>query len=73
MKNNYYTDQLNKIKPVTQYPPTVKFFANGNGDDTNNLSLNEESAISIINWLAENFLNNKTLTQVLSELNKLPI
>ena len=57
-KYNYYFEQLNKVKPgLTEYSPTFKIFANGNGEDTKNLSLNDESARELINWLKNNFPN----------------
>jgi len=53
----YYTDQLNRIEvEKTEYAPTVKLFANGNGRDTNNISLNKESAQALIEWLTTNFI-----------------
>jgi len=57
-KSNYYLDQLNRVKPgLTEYSPTVKIFANGNGEDTKHLSLNDESAKELIQWLKNNFPN----------------
>jgi len=54
---NYYTDELNKVKPnATEFAPTIKVFANGNGQDTKNLSLNKESAEALIEWLKEHFV-----------------
>lgn len=71
---NYYRNELSKVKPeLTEYAPTVKIFANGNGEDTKHLSLNKDSAIEIIGWLAENFLNNESLNELLIRLNKLPL
>jgi hypothetical protein len=56
----YYKRQLDNIKPnLTQYAPTVKIFANGNGQDTKHLSLNNESAKELIKWLENNFPNCK--------------
>jgi hypothetical protein len=53
----YYTYELNKVKVgLTEYAPTIKVFANGNGDNTKNLSLNKESAAVLIKWLTDNFL-----------------
>lgn len=53
---NYYLDQLNKVKPgLTDYAPSIKVFANGNGEDTKHLSLNEESAAVLIDWLKNNY------------------
>jgi len=54
----YYVSELNKVTPkVTIYPPTFKIYANGNGEDTKHISLNKESALVLINWLTNNFLN----------------
>jgi hypothetical protein len=54
----YYLDQLNKVKPgMTEYAPTVKIFANTNGEDTKNISLNKESAAILIEWLKTNFID----------------
>ena len=55
---NYYLEQLNRVKPgLTEYSPSIKIFANGNGEDTNHFSLNDESARELINWLKNNFPN----------------
>lgn len=56
--SGYYADELSKVNPhLTEYSPTVKIFANGNGDNTKNLSLNDESAAVLIKWLKNNFPN----------------
>lgn len=53
----YYTDQLNKVEPKkTEFAPTLKVFANGNGQDTKHISLNKESAEALVLWLTENYL-----------------
>ena len=53
----YYTNQLTNVKPhATEYAPTFKVFANGNGNDTKHISLNEESAAVLISWLTDNFI-----------------
>lgn len=58
--SDYYKSQLENVKPnLTQYAPTVKIFANGNGQDTKHLSLNNESAKVLIEWLENNFPNCK--------------
>jgi hypothetical protein len=55
--SQYYRDQLKGINPgLTEYAPTVKVFANGNGTDTNHLDLNRESAEALIEWLKANFI-----------------
>ena len=54
----FYTDQLNKVKVgLTEYAPTIKVFANTNGEDTKHISLNNESAKVLIEWLKNNFPN----------------
>ena len=54
----YYRSQLEKVKVgKTEYAPTIKIFANGNGDNTNHLDLNDESAKVLIEWLKNNFPN----------------
>lgn len=59
-RSDYYKSQLNNVKPnLTEYSPTVKIFANGNGQDTKHLSLNNESAKVLIEWLENNFPNCK--------------
>ena len=71
MKNsNYYQQQFNRVKPETEYCPTVKIFANGNGTDTNHISLNAESASELIEYLVENYLNSYQLAEVLERLKK---
>lgn len=58
--SEYYKNQLDNVKPnLTQYAPTVKIFANGNGQDTKHLSLNNESAKVLIEWLETNYPNCK--------------
>lgn len=54
---NYYIGELLKVNPkLTEYAPTIKIFANGNGEDTKHLNLNKDSAEVLINWLTENFV-----------------
>ena len=58
---NYYKSELDKVKVgQTEYAPTIKVFANGNGENTKNLSLNEESARVLIEWLQNNFFHKAT-------------
>jgi hypothetical protein len=73
-KSIYYKEEFNKIKQTTQYAPTVKIFANGNGEckDTNHISLNTESATELIEYLALNYLNNESLKNVINALNNIP-
>ena len=53
---NYYASQLAKIEVgKSEYSPKIKIFANGNGDDTNFIDLNSESAKELIKWLKRNF------------------
>jgi len=53
----YYLNELAKVKPhATEYAPTIKIHANGNGDDTKNINLNEVSAHVLIDWLESNFI-----------------
>ena len=66
---NYYQSQLNEVRPeLTEYPPTIKIFANGNGLNTNNISLNQESCEALIFWLANNFLNDQSLQNTINKL-----
>lgn len=54
---SYYQAELNKVNPrLTQYAPTIKIFANTNGQDTKHISLNKESAEVLINWLTKYYL-----------------
>ncbi len=56
MAYNYYKSELNKVKiGLTEYSPTIKVFANGNGENTKHLDLNERSAKELIKWLSANF------------------
>lgn len=68
----YYRDQLERIEVgKTIYPPTIKVHANGNGSDTNNLNLNEESASSLVEWLFSNFkINTETKANLLVRFTK---
>jgi len=55
---NYYACQLDKVRVgLTEYSPTIKVFANGNGEDTKHMSLNDESAKTLIQWLKNSFPN----------------
>ena len=71
---NYYEEQLNRVQVgKTEYSPTIKVFANGNGEDTKHLSLNKESALELIHWLRINFVMPQTTTiGELVEQGKLP-
>ena len=61
----YYKDQLNLIEVgKTEYAPTFKIFANGNGQDTKNISLNADSAKELIKWLTDNFIDKEPKTNV---------
>ena len=49
----YYVDQLNKIDPNSEYPPTFQF--SGSGKKTNYMDLNADSAKVLKQWLEDNF------------------
>lgn len=69
---NYYESEFSKVKPeLTPYSPTIKIFANGNGEDTKNISLHDVSASELIFWLANNFLNDESLEQSIRRLKSL--
>ena len=69
---NYYESEFSKVRPEnTPYFPSVKIFANGNGEDTKNIPIHEESSKELIFWLANNFLNNNSLDECLKRLNRL--
>lgn len=54
--SKYYNSELSKVNiGATEYTPTFKIFANGNGQDTKHISLNNESAKELINFLQANF------------------
>lgn len=58
---NYYKSQLDRVNPnASVYPSTIKVFTGdkSTGEDTKHLSLNEESAKALIQWLSENFIEN---------------
>lgn len=53
---NYYASELSKVEVgKIAFAPTIKVFANGNGEDTKHMDLNKESARVLINWLQNNF------------------
>ncbi len=53
----YYKSELAKVEVgKTEYLPTIKVFANGNGADTKHMDLNKKSAEVLIAWLTKNFL-----------------
>ena len=55
---SYYLREFQNVTPnTTKYAPTIKIFANGNGEDTKHVSLNKQSATALIEWLTANFLN----------------
>lgn len=58
MRNyNYYLDQLDQIKNHDEYASLIK--VRGCSDiETNWLSLNEESAKVLIEWLTKNYLKD---------------
>lgn len=52
----YYENELAKVVPgLTANAPTIKVFANGNGENTKHLSLNKTSADVLCDWLTENY------------------
>lgn len=65
---DYYNNQLSRIQVgKTIYPPLLKVYANGNGEDTNHMSLNDESAGAIMLWLANNFnISSETKNELIS-------
>lgn len=53
----YYLREFKSVTPhATKYAPTIKIFANGNGEDTRHIDLNEKSATALIQWLTDNYL-----------------
>jgi hypothetical protein len=58
---NYYEKELNQIdlKSLKDFPPTIKVFAM-NGQDTKHISLNNESATALIEWLQKNYINKSS-------------
>lgn len=71
---NYYQIQLDRIDPSkTPIPPSIKIFANGNGIDTNNLTINKECAQEVIYFLATNFLSNKEINKTIKSLENILI
>ena len=55
---SYYLREFQNVTPnTTKHAPTIKIFANGNGEDTKHVSLNKQSATALIEWLKANFLN----------------
>lgn len=55
--DDYYVDQLKKIKTDGEYAPSVKFSGN---DSTNWMTLNLASAAILIQWLKARFKINDT-------------
>ena len=69
---NYYQSEFSKVKPeLSPYWPYIKIFANGNGDDTKNISLHEESVKELIYWLSYNFLCDKSLNETINKIKPL--
>jgi len=55
---NYYASELKKVEVgKTEFTPTIKVFANGNGENTKHIDLNAESAKVLVDWLQVNFLS----------------
>jgi hypothetical protein len=58
LNENYYTNELDKIDTNSEYSPRIQI-ANGEGiGKTKWMSLNEESAEILIDWLSANFLTS---------------
>lgn len=73
-KKNYYSQQLARVKPyLTEYAPSIKVFSNGNGEDTNFLTLNEETAKELIYWLSVNYLNGEKLEKIIEQVKIQPL
>jgi hypothetical protein len=54
---SHYSSEFEKIDAhATKYAPTIKIFANGNGEDTRHIDLNKKSATALIQWLTDNYL-----------------
>lgn len=51
----YYSEQLKRINLKSEFPAQVKL-SDGEGNKTNFLSLNKESAKVLVKWLTANFL-----------------
>lgn len=66
---DYYKGQLANVNVgVTEYSPTIKVFANGNGDDTKHLDLNKDSANVLIDWLNDNFQTDQRMKKEIGEI-----
>lgn len=48
---HYYKNELSKVDTTNEYAPTIKITG------TKHLSLNEESAAVLVEWLTANYLN----------------
>jgi hypothetical protein len=58
MALDFYNSELSRVKVgLTDYCPTLKVHANGNGEDTKHISLHKESAKILVKWLTEKFIN----------------
>lgn len=69
---NYYSRQLEVLNLKSDYPISV-LFRDGEGNKTNQMSLNPESVEVFTAWLNDNFLNSKqtaleTIKELLKEL-----
>jgi hypothetical protein len=55
---NYYQKQLDQVNAGNKNEaPSIKIFSPKNGQDTKHISLNEESATALIEWLRKNYIN----------------
>lgn len=50
---SYYKDELKKVNTITEFPPTIKI--SSVGGETKWMSLNEESAKDLAEWLMEKY------------------
>lgn len=50
---SYYKDELKKVNTTTEFPPTFKI--SSVGGDTKWMSLNEESAKDLMDWIMEKY------------------
>lgn len=50
---SYYKDELKKVNTTTEFPPTIKI--SSVGGETKWMSMNEESAKEIAEWLMDKY------------------
>lgn len=53
----YYESQLSRVKVDGEYKPIVKVISPEGGESTKYMDINRDSALVLVKWLEDNFIN----------------